>query len=200
MEQRSQQLHTVRDARPGTAEVRRGVDGVGAPGPNGPWRHGTERRPAGVRVGASRSELEAARHHEEDVRVEADQLRPLHGERRPPRDSPEQRPARQGDHFGHPVARHERRVEPLEREDARQRPALDAGANGCDAPLDVAHTPLRALRHTARVPDQANRGEHAGDVVGVQREDGRAGDECKRGGLGVPGRHRTHLTHSLCEE
>ena len=46
----------------------------------------------------------------------------------------------------------------------------------------------------------ANPQYHAGDVVGVQREDGRAGDECKRGGLGVPGRHRTHLAHSLCEE
>src|SRR2546429_179924 len=40
---------------------------------------------------------------------------PRGGNRRPPRHSAEQRPARQGDHLRYPVARHERRVEPLER-------------------------------------------------------------------------------------
>src|SRR6266404_4686977 len=68
MEQLCEQLHAVREARPGTAEMRGGVDGVGARGAKGSWRDGTERRAVALRVGARPGEVEAARHHEQDVR------------------------------------------------------------------------------------------------------------------------------------
>src|SRR5882762_3589351 len=171
MEEPGEQLHAVRDARPGTAEVRRGVDGVGASGANGPWRDGPERRAVVTRVGARRGEGEAARHHEQDVRVQAGQILPRHGERGPPRDPAQQVPAGQRDHLRYPVPRHKRRLEPLEREDAWRAPACDASAHGRDAPLDLAHTLLRAVRRAGGSPHEANRAEHAGDVVGVQRED-----------------------------
>src|SRR6266508_2592538 len=66
--------------------------------------------------------------------------------------------------------------------------------------LDLAHAPIGALRHAPGPPHEPNRGEHTGDVVGVQREDLRAAGEPEGGGLGVARRHRAHLAHTLCEE
>src|SRR5438552_361361 len=108
MEQRSEQLHPVRDARPGTAEVRVRIDRVGARGADRPRRHGAKRRAVAIRVGARRDEVEPARHHEQHVGIQTDQFLPLHGERGPACGPSDQVPARQPDHLRHPVARHER--------------------------------------------------------------------------------------------
>jgi hypothetical protein len=98
------------------------------------------------------------------------------------------------------VPRHERRLEPLEREHARSRPAADTRPDGRDAPLDLAHALICALRHPAGPPDQANRAEHASDVMGVERQDRRAGGEARGGGRCLVRRHCTDLAHSLREQ
>src|SRR5438034_10891134 len=98
---------------------------------------------------------------------------------------------------GTPMAGHERGLEPLEREDPGCGAAAHAPADGRDAPLDVAHALVGALRRPTRSPDHTNRVEHARHVVCVEGEDRGAGDVPGDGGRRVRRRYSTHLAYSL---
>ena len=200
MEQRCEQLHPVGDTRSRPTEMRRGVHHECASGADRPRRDASQRRRVVIRLVTGTGKVESAGHDEQHVRVESGKLRPGHGIRGATGGAAQRDGAGEPDHFGHPVAWDERRLEPLECEDPRCGPAGYQRANGRDAPLDLAHAFLGAPRHPARASDCADRVEHARDVVGVEREHRRAGSEPEGGRLGIPRRHRAHLAHALGQD
>ena len=98
-------------------------------------------------------EVEAAGHHEQDIRLKPLQIRPFHTVRRPTRSASQELATRGCDQFRHPMSRHVRRIEPLEREDAWPRPISDSLANGCDA---FAHASDKAICLFGRTSCRAN--------------------------------------------
>lgn len=116
-------------------------------------------------------EVEAAGHHEQDIRLEPLQIRPFHTVRRPTRGAGQELATRCGDQFRHPMARHVRRIEPLEREDAWPRPISDSFANGCDAFAHVGNQASSALSGTGGSADSFDAVEDCGQIMCVQRYD-----------------------------
>jgi hypothetical protein len=137
-----ERLDTVNDPRAGSGDD---VPGGHRPHGHAPW----QARQDGEGLGASLVEADAAGPDEHDIDIGVRDLFPRRGRRAAAGDGEHGLRSGRDDHVRDPVAGDERRVSPLQHEDARPRSATDAGRYGVQPVLQPGPKALAGVGHAA---------------------------------------------------
>ena len=195
MEDVSQQLQSVDQARSGAGEVGRGVDGHHAPGAE-----------AGQLLAVTQSlqvrarGVVAAWHHHHDLRSAGAHGLPGHDDRVFAGKTEDILATGQLDQLGRPVAGHEYRVQPLQGGYARPRGLAHGELDPVDARGDLSQQINALLTSIGRLGHRAHVAERLAEGMRVERDDLRPRGQL-RGELGdVLVGDGAHRTERLCHD
>src|SRR5213075_660566 len=150
------------DSRTRSAEVCGRVEELYAPA------HRSQIEAMARRFALSRSEIEAAGHDQQHVRTERFQVRPVHSVRWFAGRAGEQLAAREVHELRYPMPGHVRRIEPLERDDARPGAPRDFGAHRIDAALHLGDQPFGALADSGDDADGPDALEDRREIMRIE--------------------------------